>query len=307
MDDKSSMESYLLGRKPEPEGATRAAKGSVVPEWLKTVLLLVLVVMVGYLLYDSYSFQKTDQAQVSVLEQRIQSLEKRTQESATALSNLRGDINQAQQAVGSTRAELKKTTQQIQQEGQKTKTELSQAIASKADEHAVQAMRQETESKIGQVSTEVGGVKTEVGTVKTDLATTRRDLEGTQRQLIDVKETLTAAVAKNASELEALRRKGERDYVEFTITKKNVLTKVEDIRLILTKTDTKKGKYTVQIIVDDNKLEKKDRTINEPIQFLVGRNRVRYELVVNWVQKNSAGGYLSVPKDKAVAAERSSP
>ena len=78
----------------------------------------------------------------------------------------------------------------------------------------------------------------------------------------------------------------------------------EDIRLALTKTDQKKGKYSVQIVVDDNKLEKRDRTINEPVQFLVGRNRLRYELVVNWVQKDKVGGYLSIPKDKALAAEK---
>lgn len=306
MDDKDSMESYLIGRKTEPQPAV-PARGSVIPEGLKTALLLVLVLLAGYLLYDSYSYQKASQAQMSLLEQRLQSLEKQAQEGARALSDLRGEITEAQQAVGSTKAELKKTAQQIQLEGERTRAELGQAIASKADQRTVQAIKQETETKIGQVTSEVGGVKTEVVAVKTDLASTKRDLEGTQRQLIDVKESLTAAVAKNAAELEALRRKGERDYIEFTIPKRNVLTKVEDIRLILTKTDPKKGKYTVQIVVDDNKLEKKDRTINEPIQFLVGRNRVRYELVFNWVQKDGAGGYLAIPKEKTAAAERANP
>jgi hypothetical protein len=158
-------------------------------------------------------------------------------------------------------------------------------------------------SEVGGVKTEVTTVKTDVNTVKTDLATPRRDLEGTQRQLVDVRETLSAAVARNASELSELRRKGERDYTEFTIPKKNQLTKVEDIRLILTKTDDKKGKYNVKIVVDDSQLEKKDRTLNEPVAFLVGRNRLRYELVVNWVKKDSIGGYISIPKDKALASE----
>ena len=168
----------------------------------------------------------------------------------------------------------------------------------------MQAAKSDAESKISQVNTEVGGVKTEVSVVKTDLENTRRDLEGTQRQLVDVRDTLSAAVAKNSSELSQLRLKGERDYIEFTIPKKNELTKVEDIRIILTKTDQKKGKFNLKIVVDDNKLEKKDRFINEPIQFLVGQNRVRYEIVINWVQKNQAGGYLSIPKDKALSSER---
>jgi len=307
MEEQPSMESYLIGRRPEPETAKAQPKASAVPEILRTIILLALVGMVGYLLYDSYIFQQENLAQFSDLQERVQSLEKQTTAGLASIEDLEGELSETQQAVGSTRAELKKTAQQIQQEGEKTKTELTQALSTKADTHTVQAIRQETENKIGQVSSEVGGVKTEVGTVKTDLATTKRDLEGTQRQLIDVREALTAAVAKNSTELAVLRKRGERDYFEFTIPKKNQLTKVEDIRLILKKTDTKKGKYNVDIIVDDNKLEKKDRTINEPMQFLVGRNRVRYELVLNWVQKDSAGGYLAIPKDKALSAERSTP
>jgi hypothetical protein len=60
----------------------------------------------------------------------------------------------------------------------------------------------------------------------------------------------------------------------------------------------------MKILVDDSQLEKKDRLVNEPIQFLVGQNRVRYEVVVNWVQKDKVGGYLSIPKDKALSSER---
>jgi hypothetical protein len=130
-------------------------------------------------------------------------------------------------------------------------------------------------------------------------------LEGTQRQLVDVRDTLSAAVAKNASELSQLRLKGERDYFEFTLPKKDEQTKVEDIRLVLTKTDPKKKRFSIKIMADDSSLEKKDRVINEPIQFLVGQNRVRYEVVINWVQKNKAGGYLSIPRDKSLSAERS--
>ena len=282
--------------------------GSLFPEGLKTVLIFLLLVGVGFLLFDSYKFQKAYREDMARIAEQISILDKTGE---ARISSLKGQISQTQEAVGSTKAELKKTAQQIQLEGQRTKSELHEALSTKADASAVQAVRSEAETKIGQVSSEVGGVKsevgsvkTEVGTVKTDLENTKRDLEGTQRQLVDVRETLTAAVAKNASELEALRRKGERDYFEFSIPKKNLITKVEDIRVVLKKTDTKKGKFTMDILVDDNKIEKKDRNINEPLQFLVGRNRLRYELVVNWVQKDQAGGYLSIPKEKSLSSER---
>lgn len=280
----------------------------LIPEGLKTGLIFALVLAVGYLLYDNYQFQNKSKEDFTRLSDELKAVDNRNKVSESKIAGLMGEVTETQHAVGSTKQELRKTTAQFQAEGQKTKEELSQALAAKADSSQVQAQVQaaksEAEAKIGQVSTEVGGVKTEVGTVKSDLASTKRDLEGTQRQLVDVRETLSAAVAKNASELAELRRKGERDYAEFQIPKKNQLTKVEDIRLILTNTDIKKNKYSIKIVVDDNQLEKKDRTVNEPVAFLVGHNRLRYELVVNWVKKDSIGGYLSVPKDKSLAAER---
>jgi len=284
----------------------------LVPEALKLILIVILLLAVIYLFYDASQTKKDQQAQIAKITDQLQTLESTNKTGEASLSSqissLKTDIAGAQEAVGSTQAELKKRAAQIQAEGQKTKQELSQAIANKADttqvEAQVQAAKTDAANKIGQVSTEVGGVKTQVTAVKTDLDATRRDLEGTQRQLIDVRDTLNAAVAKNAAELAQLRLKGERDYFEFTIPKKNEQIKVEDIRVTLTKTDQKKGKFNLKVAVDDSSLEKKDRGINEPIQFLVGQNRVRYEIVINWVQKDKAGGYLAIPKDKALSAER---
>jgi chromosome segregation ATPase len=285
----------------------------LIPESIKLIILGVLLLAVVYLFYDSSQQKKTTQAELAKMTDQIQNLETSHKQGEEALSSeitgLKTDLAGAQQAVGTTKAELTKTAMRIQAEGQKTKAELSKALEAKADatkvDEQVQAAKSDAENKIGQVSTEVGGVKTQVVAVKSDLENTRRDLEGTQRQLLDVRDSLSAAVAKNSSELTQLRLKGERDYFEFTLPKKNVPTKVEDIRLVLTKTDAKKGKFNLKILVDDNSLEKKDRYINEPIQFLVGQHRVRYEVVINWVQKNKAGGYLSIPKDKTLAAERS--
>jgi chromosome segregation ATPase len=286
----------------------------LIPEAVKLVLIIVLLLAVVYLLYDGSQQKKDTQAQLAKIAGQIQSLESNHKVGEASISNqistLKSDLAGAREAVGSTKAELKKTAQQTQAEVQKTKSELSQALANKADSSQVDAQvlaaKSEADSKIGQVNNEVGGVKNQVSAVKADLDNARRDLEGTQRQLVDVRDSLSAAVAKNSSELAQLRLKGERDYFEFTIPNKNEQTKVEDIRLILTKTDAKKGKFNLKVMVDDSQLEKKDKLINEPIQFLVGQNRVRYEIVINWIQKSKAGGYLSIPRDKTLSAERPS-
>lgn len=296
---------------PNPARPVVQEKG-LIPENAKTVLIFVLLVAVIFLVYHSLSTKKAIEAKLAEMAGQIQTLESSNKMGeaslASQITSLKTDVEGTQEEVGSTKQALQKTAAQIQAEGQRTKTELSQALATKADsaqvEAQVQAAKTEAESRISQVNTEVGGVKTQVTAVRTDLDNTRRDLEGTQRQLVDVRDTLSAAVAKNSSELQQLRLKGERDYFEFTVPKKKQPLKVEDIRLILTKTDAKKGKFNLKVLVDDSQLEKKDRLINEPIQFLVGQNRIRYEIVINWVQKDKAGGYLSIPKDKALAAER---
>lgn len=59
--------------------------------------------------------------------------------------------------------------------------------------------------------------------------------------------------------------------------------------------------YTVELYVDDLKLEKKNRAVNEPIFFYAG-NRASMELVVNKVDKDKIVGYLSVPKVQTASA-----
>jgi chromosome segregation ATPase len=314
------MNSILNPNPPKPPSQDRG----LIPEGVKLALLVVLVFAVAYLYYDISSAKNATQAELREIHEELQTIAnnskiaEKTLESAL-VTRLSGDLKRLSEGVDSSQSKLKKELErsaaQLLAEGQKTKQELSQALATKADSRQVaaevQAAKTDAENKIGKVTTEVGGVKTQVASVKTDLEATRRDLdgtrrdlEGTQRQLVDVRENLSAAIAKNVSELAQLRLKGERNYFEFTIPKKNQQTKVEDIRLVLTNTDYKKGIYSLKIYVDDNQLEKKDRAINEPIQFRVGRNLVLYELVINGVQKDQAWGYVSIPKDKALSADR---
>jgi hypothetical protein len=68
--------------------------------------------------------------------------------------------------------------------------------------------------------------------------------------------------------------------------------------VLLKKTDAKRNKYTVEVYADDKRTEKKDRNINEPVQFYVAKARQPYELVVNEVGKDVVKGYLATPKDQ---------
>ena len=159
---------------------------------------------------------------------------------------------------------------------------------------------------IGEVSGEVAGVKTEVGGVKTDVATTRTELEATKAKLERTIGDLglqSGLIARTREDLEALRRRGERNYFEFTLLKGKSPTPISTVSLQLKKADQKKSKFTLNVLADDRTIEKKDKTMMEPLQFYTGRDRQLYELVVFTVEKNKVTGYLSTPKSAPAAAQ----
>ncbi|HYA97862.1 MAG TPA: hypothetical protein VEH49_07195, partial [Methylomirabilota bacterium] len=85
--------------------------------------------------------------------------------------------------------------------------------------------------------------------------------------------------------------------------------RVGPVQISLQKADQKKGRFSITVFVDDRSVEKKDRTIGEPIQFYVkGAQRTSpYEIVIFEVGKDQATGYLSTPKEGAAAAAPAKP
>ena len=156
-----------------------------------------------------------------------------------------------------------------------------------------------TKQQIGAVSSDVANVKTDVGGVKTDVATTRSDLEATKSQLNRVvgdAGVMSGLIATNHSELEILKHRGDRNYFEFTLRKGDKPLLLSTIKLQLKKVNQKHSRYTLNVSADDRNIEKKDKNLDEPVQFYTGKTPVLYELVVNDIQKNSVSGYLSTPK-----------
>ncbi len=175
-----------------------------------------------------------------------------------------------------------------------------QIIAREAAENRrLETAQQQTAQQVSAVSTEVSNVKTDVGGVKTDVAKTQTDLAGAISQLQSMKGDLSdhsSLIARNHDELEVLKHKGDRTYYEFTLNK-GEKKPVGTVSLELKKTDAKKSKFTVVVYADDKRYEKKDRNINEPLQFYSGKDPGLYEIVVNSISaKNQIAGYLSTPK-----------
>jgi chromosome segregation ATPase len=165
--------------------------------------------------------------------------------------------------------------------------------------------QQQTAQQVTAVSNSVSDVKTDVGGVKTDVAKTQTDLAAAVSQLTSMKGDLSghaSLIARNAEELEVLKHKGDRNYYEFTLVK-GQKKPVGTVSLELKKADAKRSKFTLVVYSDDKEYEKKDRNLNEPLQFYSGKDPQLFEIVVNSVSaKNTVTGYLTTPKGAPVPA-----
>jgi len=230
-----------------------------------------------------------DSSNVTTASQKAH-LEQLKQDLETARAQARDQARTlSSQAKAEAAAHADQLARQIQAEEAKANQQFSSEI-SEAKQSASTA-----NAKIADVSTDVGGVKTQVSATQAELQKTIAELKSTRGDL----GVQSGLIATNASELQALRRLGERNYFEFKLGKTKAPQRVGDITLLLKKTDPKKNKYTVDVMADDKLTEKKDKNINEPVQFYTAKAKQPYEIVVNQVQKDLIVGYLATPKEQS--------
>lgn len=222
-------------------------------------------------------------------------------EMQTELKAMRDDLAQSRHAttveVASARnsasrhadAAVTRFTKLQKEENQKFNEELGQ----------VKQTAVEATTKIDGITTEVGSVRTEVGAVKTDMASANTAIQDTRSELQRARGDMgmmSGLIATNAKEVQQLRDLGDRNIFEFTLNRNNTMQRVGDIQVSLKKADAKRNRYTVAVMADDKTVEKKDKSLNEPVQFYTARARQPYELVVNQVTKDKVVGYLATPK-----------
>jgi chromosome segregation ATPase len=255
------------------------------------------------------------------------SMESRMDEMQSKIESLQADQNaRIAELTNNVNEQIGATSQDIIQQTQKATTDWKKEqsrttadlhkVNSQLQEHAkavdslreeatakIEEVKKDTSTQIGAVNGDVKAVNGQVDVVKSDLAATRGDLAANKKDINDVRDSLGRQIAHNEDELSILKRRGERTYFEFNIAKSNQMQRVGDIQVQLTKADAKSQRYDVALLVSDAKLAKKNQSINEPVPLLVGQNHIRYELVVNSVEKDRIHGYISAPKDVVLSAE----
>jgi hypothetical protein len=212
--------------------------------------------------------------------QRLEALSAEARKSlAAALDQARSEAHRSSARVATTLGARLEAERQQQQQVAGQLADLKDATTT-------------TNSKLDQVSGDVTNVKADVASTQSKLEATGSDL----KRVMGDMGVMSGLVATNSSGLAELRALGERNYFEFAIRKSPAPSKVGDIAISVRKTDPKRNRFTISVYADDKVVEKRDRTINEPVQFYVARNHQPYEIVVNEVKKDEVVGYLATPK-----------
>jgi hypothetical protein len=232
-------------------------------------------------------------------------------------------LNHANSVEQSTQASVKQANDVLSQRLAK-EDEINQALQSdlkvvtdklNLTQGQLIAARKQNKTATAAVDQKVNGLAT---SVKAELATkanaedlnklngdvtgVKGDLDATKNSIQMARSEMGTLIARNHDEIDQLRRMGQRDYFEFTVTRKGGSQKVGSIQVQLKDTNTKKNQFTINVLADDKSFEKKNRSVNEPIFFYTGGTRAALELVVNKVSKTTASGYLSIPKTPETTA-----
>jgi hypothetical protein len=259
-------------------------------------------VVLGLLVANGFLYWRTNQIEADFAKYRnastaeMASMREQGLQSTAAMRNTLEELNR-QLTESSTRADgaasrartiaerhAEKLIRALAEESKARQEQLTQALAES---------RQATDAKVTEIVADMGNVKGQVTETKTTLDNTLNDLKSVRGDL----GLQSGLIATNAKELAALRELGERNYYEFAFNRGTKQPyKIGGILVAVKKTDAKRNRYTLDVIADDRKTEKKDRYINEPVQFYVAGSRLPYELVVNEVHKDRVVGYLATPK-----------
>jgi hypothetical protein len=261
------------------------------PGWVfAAVAVLGVVALVGLVMAHNAStqgqeIQQSMENRVKAVQQdftnQIAQLQQHQAQADTTNSGLQTDLGVVTKRLRLTQGDLKKAraeAETIRTEDQQKIDEVNGTVSTVTTELATKASTDDVKGVDGKVD----GVRT--------------DLTGTQSDLKMARSELGTLIARNHEDIDQLRRLGERDYIEFTISGKNKPQKVGSFMVELRGTNTNKKSYNVSLVVDDARIEKKNLPINEPIFFHQGTDRRPLEMVVNTVAKDKVTGYISVPK-----------
>jgi len=264
------------------------------PSWQLPAIIILALLALGGLAFGWSNSSKVDATKAAVadqmksfqssVQQEMNGLQDRLAVAEKANTDLQGDLKVVTDKLKITQGQLKKARQEAEANNTQTTEMVKNLDTSVHSELATKA-----------TTDDVKGVDTKVTKVSGDLEKTHSDLNMARSEL-------GTLIARNHDEIDVLRRQGERDYTEFTITGKNQPQKVGNVTVVLKGVNEKKNRSNFIYTVEDKTYEAKNANINTPLFFYLSGTHQPEELVINKVGKNTISGYLSVPKTGAQPA-----
>ena len=258
------------------------------PAWQLPAIVVLGLIAIGGLAFGWSASSKLDSTQQAVatqlkttqqsIQQDMSSLKDRLAQDEKANTDLQGDLKVVTDKLKITQGQLKKARTEAAKSIDETKQQVTALDTSVHSELATKAS-----------SDDVKNVDSKVGVVRTDLDTTREDLKM-------AKSEMGTLIARNHDEIDQLRRMGERDYTEFTITGRNRPQKVANVTIELKGVNEKRNQFNLTMVVEDKRFLKKNRAANEPIFFYTTGTHIPEEVVINKIGKDTISGYVSIPK-----------
>ena len=262
------------------------------------IVALIAVAGLGFAWYDSNQLvaaQQTYAGQIKTAQQEV----------AQQFTTVQQKQAQADAANAQLQSDLGVVTKRLR---------VTQGDLQKARDDAAQ-IREESSQKLADLNNNVSTVTSELATkASTDdlnatngtVTVVKNDLEGTKSDLKMARSELGTLIARNHGEIDELRRMGEREYVEFSVEGRGKPQKIGPMTVELRSVNIKKNQFSVAVVMDDTRTEKKDRTVNEPIIVYPHGSHQADEFVVNSVAKDKISGYISMPKNAAPATTAAS-
>ena len=275
----------------EPNADTTAAT----PRWVGLAIAVlggISLLGVGLGVAAWNATKNVEQSTQASLKQQNDALAQRLAKTDEQNQQLQSDLKVVTDKLNVTKEDLLRARQQSKASAAAYEKKLS-GLASNVNTQLAGKASTDDVNKLG---SDVTGVKNDLDETKSKLERATGDMG-----------VMSGLIARNHEDVEELKRKGDRNYFEFTVQKSKTPQHVGPVSVSLSKTDPKRSKYTITVLADDKSIEKKDKTAGEPVQFYVkGTARYSpYELVVFDVSKNQITGYLSTPKSAGAATSAS--
>lgn len=269
---------------------------------------LLIVIVVGALVYAGYrqtanadtgehvSEESREiaqlQAQLSVMSQRMDDLEKERQADSERVRK----TDSAKPAAQSAKQELPPPSQVIVVRPKQPQFIVSPASAVQATQPTRDPAQ---EKELAGLQQGVGSLQQGLGNLQQESTSNREAWQAAVNRLADVAGQVGSQDGKIIADQEKLNQflaQSERTAMSFELRRGSTPEPVGPIRLSLQTASEKDRRYTLCVYLQDTCVQVRDRAEHEVVQLATSKDAAPLELIATRVTRDQITGYLEVPK-----------